>query len=86
MKTDYIDIYQLHNPSELPDPDDPDGLYSGLLEAQQKGMIRFIGITNHRLNLALDAVKSGLYDTLQFPLSALSSDEDLELVQEADRS
>ena len=83
MKTDYIDIYQLHNPSELPDPDDPDSLYSGLLEARQKGMIRFIGITNHRLNLAMDAVKSELYDTLQFPLSALSSDEDLELVQEA---
>jgi len=85
MKTDYIDIYQLHNPSELPDPDDPDGVYSGLLEAQKKGMIRFIGITNHRLNLALDAVKSGLYDTIQFPLSSLSSDEDIELVQEADR-
>lgn len=84
MKTDYIDIYQLHNPSELPDPDDPDSLYSGLLEARQKGMIRFIGITNHRLNLAMDAAKSELYDTLQFPLSALSSDEDLELVQEAE--
>ncbi len=36
MKTDYIDIYQLHNPSKLPDPDDPDSVYSGLLEAQKK--------------------------------------------------
>ncbi len=83
LKTDYIDIYQLHNPSELPDPNDPDGLYSGLLEARQKGMIRFIGITNHRLNIALNAVASGLYDTIQFPLSSLSSDADLKLVQEA---
>lgn len=82
LKTDYIDIYQLHNPKELPDPDDPDGLCSGLLEAQKKGMIRFIGITNHRLDLALEAAKSELYDTIQFPLSSLSSDEDLKLVEE----
>ena len=33
MKTDYIDILQLHNPAELPDPEDPDSLYGGLLEA-----------------------------------------------------
>jgi predicted aldo/keto reductase-like oxidoreductase len=81
MKTDYIDIYQLHNPSSLPDPDDPESLYGGLLEAKKKGMIRFIGITNHRLDIAINAVRSGHYDTIQFPLSSLSSDEDLKLVE-----
>jgi len=81
LKTDYIDIYQLHNPEKLPNPDDANSLYSGLLEAQKKGMIRFIGITNHRLKLALEAAESGLYDTIQFPLSSLSSDEDLKLVE-----
>lgn len=83
MKTDYIDIYQLHNPPQLPDPNDPDSLYSGLIEARKKGMVRYIGISNHRHILALEAVKSGLYDTIQFPLSSLSSYEDLELVHEA---
>lgn len=82
LKTDYIDIYQVHNPENLPDLDEPEGLYSGLLEAKKKGMIRFIGITNHRLNKAMEAVISGLYDTVQFPLSSLSSDEDLKLVAE----
>lgn len=82
LKTDYIDIYQLHNPQSLPDPDDPDSLYSGLVEAKKKGLIRFIGITNHRLDVALDAVASGLYDTIQFPLSSLSSQEDLALIEE----
>ncbi len=82
LKTDYIDIYQLHNPSKLPDPNDPNSSYSALLEAKKKGLIRFIGITNHRLDLAMEAVKSGLYDTVQFPLSSLSSDKDLELVEE----
>lgn len=81
LKTDTIDIYQLHNPSVLPDYDDPDGLYQGLLEAKQKGYVRFIGITNHRLNLALQAARDKRYDTIQFPLSSLSADADLELVR-----
>lgn len=81
LKTDYIDILQLHNPSSLPDPSQTEGLYAGLLEAKQKGMIRFIGITNHRLNLALQAADSQLYDTIQFPLNSLSADIDLELIE-----
>jgi predicted aldo/keto reductase-like oxidoreductase len=80
LKTDYIDIYQLHNPPSL-DVDNPDGLYAGLLEAKQKGLVRFIGITNHRLNVALEAAESGNFDTIQFPLSMLSSDEDLKLIE-----
>ncbi|MCI1996621.1 MAG: aldo/keto reductase [Clostridium luticellarii] len=82
LKTDYVDIIQLHNPDKLPDPDDPEGLYSGLLEAKKKGMTRFIGITNHKLDNALKAADSGLYDTIQFPLSSLSSDDDLKLISE----
>jgi aryl-alcohol dehydrogenase-like predicted oxidoreductase len=81
LRTDYIDIYQLHNPEKLPDPEDRGGLYTALLEARKKGMIRFIGLTNHRLDIALEAISSGLYDTLQFPLSSLSADEDLRLVE-----
>lgn len=80
LKTDYIDVYQLHNPKEIPNPDDPEGIYAGLLEARQKGLVRFIGITNHRLPLARQAAASGLYDTMQFPLSSLSTSADLELV------
>ncbi|MDF2985486.1 MAG: putative oxidoreductase, aryl-alcohol dehydrogenase like protein [Eubacterium sp.] len=82
MKTDYVDILQLHNPAELPDPKDPDSTYAGLLEAKQKGMVRYIGITNHRIKTAMEAVASGLYDTMQFPLNSLSSAADLELIDE----
>ena len=81
MKTDYIDILQLHNPGTLPDPEDPDSLYGGLLEAQKKGWIRFIGITNHRNQLAWDAVLSGKYDTLQFPFSSISDEKDIALAE-----
>lgn len=83
MKTDYIDIFQLHNPPELPDSEDPNSLYSGLIEARQKGMIRFIGITNYRLKVTLEAINSELYDTIQFPLSSLSSEAELKLIEES---
>ncbi|WP_411676307.1 aldo/keto reductase [Caproicibacter sp.] len=79
LRTDHIDIFQLHNPSELPDYDDPDSLYGGLLEAKQKGYIRFLGLTNHRLSLAEQAVRDGRFDCIQFPFSSLSSDEDAKL-------
>ncbi|WP_291637265.1 aldo/keto reductase [Clostridium sp.] len=82
LKTDYVDILQLHNPDILPDPKDPEGLYAGLLEAKKKGLVRFIGLTNHKIKNAMDAAASGLYDTVQFPLSSLSSDTDLLLINE----
>ena len=81
MKTDYIDLLQLHNPDTLPDPEDPDGLYGGLLEAKRQGMIRHIGITNHSLERVVAAVKSGKYETIQYPFSSLASEEEIALTQ-----
>ncbi len=81
MKTDYVDIYQFHNPSFCPKPDDGTGLYEAMLEAKRQGMIRHIGITNHRLSVAREAVESGLYETLQFPFSYLASEKEEELVK-----
>ncbi|MDO4522058.1 MAG: aldo/keto reductase [Eubacteriales bacterium] len=81
LQTDYIDIYQFHNPSFCPKPGDGTGLYEAMLEAKEKGMIRHIGITNHRLHVAHEAIDSGLYETLQFPFCYLATEKDLELVQ-----
>lgn len=81
LKTDYIDIYQLHNPAVIPDPEDPAGPYAGMLEALKAGKIRYIGITNHKLTIAEESVKSGLFDTVQFPFSHLSSSTDIDLVK-----
>ncbi len=79
LKCDYIDIYQLHNPPFCPRPGDGSGIYEALLEAKAEGKIRHIGITNHRLSVAREAVMSGLYETLQFPLCYLATDKDTEL-------
>ena len=81
LKTDYIDIFQFHNPAFCPLPGDGSGLYEVMLEAKKKGLIRYIGMTNHRLSVARQAVESGMYDTLQFPFSYLASEKELELVK-----
>lgn len=81
LKTDYIDIYQFHNPAFCPKPGDGTGLYEAMLEAVDQGLIRHIGITNHRLAVAEEAVRSGLYETLQFPFSYLASEKELALVR-----
>ena len=80
LQTDYLDIFQLHNPHFCTTPGDGTGMYECMAEAKQQGKIRFIGITNHRLPLAIEAVESGLYDTLQFPFSYLASEKDKQLV------
>jgi len=80
LKTDYIDIYQFHNPAFCPKPGDGSGLYEAMLEAKAQGKIRHIGITNHRLAVAEEAVRSGLYETLQFPFCYLASEKDIALV------
>ena len=86
LNTDYIDIYQFHNPAFVPRPGGEDGLYDAALEAQAQGKIRHIGITNHRLTVAREAIDSGLYATLQFPYSYLSGPQDQELVEMCERA
>ncbi|MBR5663753.1 MAG: aldo/keto reductase, partial [Bacteroidales bacterium] len=81
LKTDYIDLYQFHNLAFCPKPGDGTGLYEAMLEAKKQGKIRHIGITNHRLKIAKEAIESGLYETMQFPFSYLASDKDLEIVE-----
>jgi predicted aldo/keto reductase-like oxidoreductase len=81
LKTSYIDVYQFHNPDFVPRPGDSNGLYEAMLKAREQGKIRFIGITNHRLPLAREAVDSGLYDVLQFPFCYLSVEKEIDLVE-----
>ena len=52
-----------------------------MLEAKSQGKIRHIGITNHRLSVAQEAIDSGLYEILQFPFCYLASEKDLAIVE-----
>ena len=81
LKTDYVDVYQFHNPPFCPKPGGEDGLYDEALKAKAEGKIRHISITNHRLLVAREAIASGLFATLQFPYSYLSGEQEEELVR-----
>lgn len=80
LKTDYVDLYQFHNPAFCPKPGDGSGLYEAMLQAKEEGKVHHIGITNHRLQVAQEAIASGLYETLQFPFCYLSGEKELALV------
>ncbi len=80
LKTDYIDVYQLHNFAYCPRPDGEDGLYNKLVQLKKEGVIRHIGITSHLIAVAEEIVQSELYETLQFPFSYLASDREIALV------
>ncbi|MCR4724184.1 MAG: aldo/keto reductase, partial [Clostridia bacterium] len=81
LKTDYLDLYQLHCVPQCYRPGDGTGLYEAMLEAKEQGKIRHIGITAHKIGVAEEIVASGLYETLQFPFSYLASDRDIALVK-----
>ena len=81
LRTDYIDIYQLHCVKQCYRPGDGTGLYETLLEAKAQGKIRHIGITAHKIGIAEEIAESGLYETLQFPFSYLATERDIALVE-----
>ena len=82
LKTDYIDLYQFHNISFCPKSDDE--LYKAMLEAKESGLIKHIGLTTHKITLAHEALDCGLYETLQYPFSYLSGEEELKLVEKCE--
>lgn len=81
IKTDYLDIYQFHCVDRCYAPNDGTGMYECMLKAKEQGKIRHIGITAHKIGIAEEIAESGLYETLQFPFSYLSSDRELRLIE-----
>lgn len=86
LRTDYLDIYQLHCAPQCYVPGDGTGMYEAMVEAKKQGKIRHIGITAHLIGVAEEIVKSGLYETLQFPFSYLASEREIELVKSCEKA
>lgn len=86
LRTDYIDVHQFHCVDQAYAPGDGTGMYECMQEAKAQGKVRHIGVTAHKLEVAFDCVRSGLYEVLQFPLSYLSGLRERELVEECRRA
>lgn len=80
LKTEYIDIYQFHLAEQVYAPGDGTGMYEAMLEFKEKGLIKHIGVSAHKVGIAEDIIASGLYETLQYPLSYISTDREINLV------
>lgn len=86
LRTDHIDIYQFHCVERCWRPGDGSGMYEAMQRAKEQGKIGHIGITAHKIGVAEEIVASGLYETLQFPLSYLASEREVALVDACKRA
>ena len=86
LRTDYLDIFQFHCAGVCYRPGDGTGMYEAMVEAKKQGKIRHIGITAHLIGVAEDIVKSGLYETLQFPFSYLANEREIKLVEDTEKA
>jgi predicted aldo/keto reductase-like oxidoreductase len=88
LGVDCIDLYQLHGVNTFDEYRQvlgPGGAMEVLQEAHKVGQVKHIGFTSHSAEVAKEAVKSGLFETLMFPLNFIAceaADELLPLCRE----
>ncbi len=76
LRTDYIDLLQIHQLSlecDYQAVTGPDGALEAIFRARQDGKIRHIGVTSHSIEMAIKLVKTGLFSTVQFPFNFIES-------------
>ncbi len=75
LRTDYIDLYQIHNPNEkdLEQVQAPGGALEALLEAKQAGKIGHIGVTLHAVELFDKAVELPWVESIMFPYNVVET-------------
>jgi predicted aldo/keto reductase-like oxidoreductase len=77
LKTDRIDIYQLHNVSNedtLGQVLAPGGAYEAANKAKAEGAVRFIGFSSHNVKFAAGVCRRGLFSTVQVPFNFIETE------------
>lgn len=72
LRTDYLDLYQLHQVSQEADYQTltgPHGALEAVVRAREGGKIRHLGVTSHNLEMALRLVETDLFSVIQFPFN-----------------
>lgn len=72
LKTDYFDIYQMHalsNNSDIEQAFAEDGALKVFIDAKKEGLVRYLGITAHSEEIALEALTKYDFDTVMFPVN-----------------
>ena len=83
LRTDYIDVYQLHNVSSVEAWEQikgPGGALEAVHRAYDEGRIRHIGITSHNPALLAEIVKEDIFETIMIPYNYLTPKPEEELL------
>jgi len=76
LRTDWIDVYQLHNVSseeEWEQVTSPGGALEALYQARDEGKIKHLGITSHNPTLLTEIVKEDIFETILIPYNYLAT-------------
>ena len=72
LETDYVDLYQLHNPTV--DVIQRDDVWEVLEKRKKEGKIRFYGVSINTMEEGVAAVKDGRSDTVQVEYNLLTQE------------
>ncbi|CDF58442.1 aldo/keto reductase [Thermobrachium celere] len=87
LKTDYIDLYQLHNVKDeetFKQVMSEDGALEALLDAKREGKVLHIGITSHSLDFLKKILEYDVFETIMYPYNIVE-DQAEELFKEANK-
>jgi uncharacterized protein len=83
LGTDVIDLWQLHNISTAKALEQvlaPGGALEAVQDARAAGKIRYVGLSSHSLDTAIEAVATDRFDTVQFPFNFVTDEAAHELL------
>lgn len=72
LRTDYLDLYQLHHVTALDEVETifgPDGAMQTLIAARKAGKVRWLGFSAHSVEAALALMERFDFDTIMFPVN-----------------
>jgi len=82
LQTDKIEIYQLHDvrPPDIPIVMGKDGALEALKKAKSDGLIDYIGLTTHHVQVGIDLLKTHEFDTIMIPFNIIEREPEKELL------
>jgi hypothetical protein len=82
LQTDKIELYQIHalRPYEVATVMGEEGALKALRRAQEQGMIKYIGLTSHHLDVLIDLMKTDEFDTVMFPFNVIEREAETTLI------
>ena len=90
LRTDHVDIYQLHGVSSKEKMEavlGPGGAFEGMEEGIRTGKVRFAAFSSHNFSVAVEMIHTGLFAAVQIPFNLVDTealDEVIPLARQAD--